>query len=101
MSGGGDSKAENNANGTGVNYRRKCFIVINAMLLRIAATYPTRFVAGKSTIGVKLLAKNPLARDNVGVGRTWNKLHGIIFSKSRIFFLHSSSPIGIKKRGFV
>ena len=99
--GGGDSKAENSVYGTRLNYRRESFIVINAMLLGIAATYPTCFVAGKSTIGVKLLAKHPLARDNVGVGRARNKLPGIIFSKGRIFFLHSCSAIRIKKRSFV
>ena len=98
---GGDSKAENSAYGTGLNYRRKGFIVINAILLGIAATYPTCFVAGKSTIGVKLLEKHPLARDNVGVGRARNKLLGIIFSKGQKFFLHSCSPILIEKCGFV
>ena len=99
--GGGDNKAENSAYGTGLNYRRKGFIVINTMLLGIASTYPTCFVAGKSTIGVKLLEKHPLARDNVGVGRARNKLLGIIFSKGQKFFLHSYSPIRIEKRGFV
>ena len=79
--GGGDNKAENSAYGTRLNNRRESFIVINTMLLGIASTYPTCFVAGKSTIGVKLLAKHPLTRDNVGVGRARNKLPRIIFSK--------------------
>ena len=99
--GGGNSKAENSAYSTRLNYRRESFIVINAMLLGIAATYPTCFVARESTIRVKLLTKHPLTRDNVGIGRTRNKLPGIIFSKGRIFFLHSCSPIRIKKRSFV
>ena len=72
--GRGYGDAKNSANSTRFDNRRKGFIEVNAMLLRVTTTNPTSFVMRKTAIGVKFVTKNPLAGYNIGTRRTRNKM---------------------------
>jgi hypothetical protein len=48
-----DINAKNNANGARLNNGSEFFIVINTVLLRIAAIHPTSFIMRGTIIGVK------------------------------------------------
>ena len=37
-----------------------------------------RLVAGKRAVGVELVLEDPLARHNVGTGRTWNETPSVV-----------------------
>lgn len=51
----------------------ECFVVVDAGLLREATEYPSGLVVCNRSIGVELVAENPLTGDDVGVGGSWNK----------------------------
>jgi hypothetical protein len=65
---GGHGKTENNTNSARLANRRNFFFKINTLLLRKIATYPTGFVACKSVIRMKFVAKYPLVGDNINTG---------------------------------
>lgn len=52
------------------------------------------FITIKGAIGFEFVAKNPLSRDDVGVGRS-NEIPSSIGHESIILFEHSRVPIGV------
>jgi len=50
---------------------------------------------------VKFLSKDPFARDDIRIGRTWNELPGVVREKSKVLLTHGSGPIRIEKSRFV
>ena len=42
--------AKNSTNRAGLDNRRECFIIINAMLLRVTTTDPAGFIAGEAPV---------------------------------------------------
>jgi hypothetical protein len=98
---GGYGKTENNTNSARLANRRKSFFKINTLLLRKNVTYPTGFVACKSTIRMKFVAKYPLAGNNINARWFWNKRPRVIPLKSIKLIAHSGKPKKIKKSTFV
>ena len=64
------SKAEDDAYRGRLHDGAECFVVVDAVALREAVNHPTYLVAGKGTIQVEFVFKNPLARHNIGARRT-------------------------------
>ena len=65
---GGNSDAKNSTNGAGIDNRRECFIIINAML-RVSMTDPAGFIAGEAPVKVEFLVKDPFVRNDICIGR--------------------------------
>jgi hypothetical protein len=99
--GRGCGYAKNSANGARFDYRRKGFIIVDAMLLRETATDPASFVSRESAISKELLAKHPFAGNNVSTDRARNKAPSVILKESGKLIAHGSGPVRIKKRTFV
>jgi hypothetical protein len=85
----GHDKTENSMNSARLTNMRKSFFKINTLLLTKTMTYPTGFVACKSTIRMKFVAKNPLARDNINAGGFRNKRPFVILLESIKIITHS------------
>ena len=64
---GRDIKTKNNTNSAWFNDRRESLVEIDSMLLRKTPTDPSSLIACKSTVSVKLVLKNPLTGDDIGV----------------------------------
>lgn len=73
----------------------ECFLVVDAGLLQEATEYPSGLVACKRSVGVELVAKNPFAGDDVGVGGLWNKGPCCVISESAELVEHGCTPIWI------
>jgi hypothetical protein len=70
-------------------------VEVNALLLRETAKHPACFVAVERAIGLQLVAKDPLARDDVGLLRRRHEIPSIITEESTILLGHSLEPVGI------
>jgi hypothetical protein len=92
-----EGKRENDANGSGFNYRAEGFIKVDAGLLREAAYHPTGFVTGKRTIGVIFVAKNPFSAHNVGTRWGRDKSPSLVMCECVVLFLHGLPPVRITK----
>ena len=56
-----DGDAKYSTNSAGFDNWRESLIIIDAVLLRVTTTYPSSFVACKTSIGIKFVSKNPFA----------------------------------------
>jgi hypothetical protein len=83
-----DSEREDNANGAGFNDGGESFVVIDAVFLRKPTDDPPSFIASKGAIGMKLVAKNPFARDYIGAGGTRDELPSGVVEESGEFRAH-------------
>jgi hypothetical protein len=66
--GEGHGEGEDNTNGARLNDWTKRLIVIDAFHLRKPTEDPTRLIPNECAIRIVLVAKHPLATDNVGIG---------------------------------
>jgi hypothetical protein len=73
-------------------------VEVNAVLLREATKHPACFVAVERAIGLQLVVKDPLARDDVGVTRRRHEIPSVIAEESTILLGHSLEPVGILER---
>lgn len=69
--------------------------VVDAGLLGKSTEYPTSLVPRERAVGVELVAKNPLAGDDVGFRRTRNKTPRVVGGEGAKLVEHSSTPIWI------
>jgi hypothetical protein len=67
----------------------------NALLLRETVKHPACFVAVEGSIGLQLVATEPLARDDVGVLRRRHEIPSVVAEESMILLGHSLEPVGI------
>ena len=89
------SQAEDGANGGRLHIRTESFVEVDARSLSEPAKDPTRFVALEGSVGVELVFENPLAGDDVGVGRTRNKSPSVVGGEGLELILHRLTPQGI------
>jgi hypothetical protein len=75
---GGNCKGKDKANSGWFDDETKGFVVVDARLLGEAADNPTSFVAGERTIRVVFVMENPLATNNVCIGRWRNERPGLV-----------------------
>jgi hypothetical protein len=68
------------------------------LLLREAAKHPACFVAVERAIGLQLVAKDPLAGDDVGIPRRRHKIPSVVAEENMILLSHSLEPVGILER---
>jgi hypothetical protein len=78
--------------------RTKCLIEVNALLLGETPKHPTCFVAVEGAIGLQLMAKDPLARDDVGIPWRRHEIPSVVAEESTILLGHSLEPVGILER---
>lgn len=71
------------------------------MLLRVPTTNTSSFVVRQRSVGVKLVTKNPLTRNNISTRRTWDERPCVVKKEGIIFIFHGLEPVGIKKGGFI
>jgi hypothetical protein len=76
----------------------KRLIKVNTLLLRETAKHPSCFVAVEGSIGLQLVAKYPLAGDNVGIPRRRHEIPSVVATESTILLGHSLEPVGILER---
>jgi hypothetical protein len=74
--------------------RTERLIKVNTLLLREAAKHPTCFVAVEGAIGLQLVAKDPLAGDDVGIPRRRHEIPSVIAEESTILLGHSLNQLG-------
>ena len=67
--------------------------------MREAAAYPTSFIAIEGAIGLELVAKNPLAGDDVSIPRRRHKIPSVVAEESAVLRSHSIEPVGILDSG--
>jgi hypothetical protein len=79
--------------------RTERLVEVNALLLRETAKHPTCFVAVEGAIGLQLVAKDPLARDDVGIPRRRHEIPSVVTKESTILLGHSLEPVGILECG--
>jgi hypothetical protein len=65
------------------------------LLLREIAKHPACFVAVERAIGLQLVVKDPLARDDVGVPRRRHEIPSVVAEESTILLGHSLELVGI------
>ena len=68
---------------------------VSSQSMREAPNYPASFVAGKRTIGVEFMFKNPLARNHVSAGRSRDETPRPIVDQRPKLVGHGSPPIGV------
>jgi hypothetical protein len=78
--------------------RTERLVEVNALLLRETAKHPACFVAVEGAIGLQLVAKDPLAGDDVGILRRRHEIPSVIAEESTILLGHSLEPVGILER---
>jgi hypothetical protein len=91
----GDHNEEDDADRGRFDNRTERLVEVNALLLREIMKHPACFVAVERAIGLQLVAKDPLARDDVGVPRRRHKIPSVIVEERTIVLGHSLEPIGI------
>ena len=79
----------------GFYHRAKRLITINTNLLRLAIN-KSCLMSLQITIFPVLVFKQPHAANDIHPIRSWNKIPGVLFSKSIIFLMHGSIPIMVK-----
>jgi hypothetical protein len=94
----GECDEEDDADRGRFDNRTKYLIEVNALLLRESVKHPACFVAVEGAIRLQLVAKDPLARDNVGVSRRRHEIPSVIVEESTILLRHSLEPVGIVER---
>jgi hypothetical protein len=94
----GERDGEDDADRGRFDNRTEHLIEVNALLLRETVKDPTCFVAVEGGIGLQLVAKDPLAGDDVGVPRRRHKIPSVIAKESTILLGHSLKPVGILER---
>jgi hypothetical protein len=94
----GESDGEDDADRGRFDNRTERLIEVNALLLRETAKHPACFVAVEGAIGLQLVAKDPLVRDNVGIPRIRHEIPSVVAEESTILLGHSLKPVGILER---
>jgi hypothetical protein len=88
-------QAEDGADGGGLHNGTKSLVEIDARALSKSTKDPTRFVALKGTIRVKLVFEYPLALDDVGMRRAWNESPSVVGDEGLELVLHRTPPEGV------
>jgi hypothetical protein len=91
----GERDGEDNADRGRFDNQTECLVEVNALLLRETAKHPVCFVAVEGAIGLQLVAKDPLAGDDVGVPRRRHEILSVVTEESMILLGHSLEPVGI------
>jgi hypothetical protein len=78
--------------------RTERLVEVNALLLRETTKHPACFVAVEGAIGLQLVAKYPLAGDDVGVLRRRHEIPSVVAVESTILLGHGLEPVGILER---
>jgi hypothetical protein len=68
------------------------------LLLREIAKHPACFVAVERAIGLQLVVKDPLGRDDVGIPRRRHEIPSVIAEERTMLLGHSLEPVGILER---
>jgi hypothetical protein len=91
----GERDGEDDADRGRFDNRTECLVKVNILLLRETAKHPTCFVAVERAIGLQLVAKDPLAKDDVGVPRRRHEIPSVVAEDNTILHDHSLKPVGI------
>ena len=86
-------ESNKHAKGGHTQYRRICVEVVDTLLLEKATSDQTSLVFVDGMIGVEFLAEDPLAADEVVMGRPWNNIPGVGFQKKVKLVVNSLLPI--------
>jgi hypothetical protein len=97
--GEGEGEGEDSANGGEVDDGAEGLIVVHSGALGEAPKDPTGLVAIEGASRCQLVAKEPLAGDHVGVGRTWYQVLGVVGQQGRVLLLHSLTPVRVSEGG--
>ena len=95
----GDGQLKHGVDRARFNNRSKSVGEVHARTLPKASNHPASFVALESAIRSSLVTKDPLARDNIGMGWPRNELPGTVPLERIKLFLHRSEPMRIPKGG--
>ena len=93
----GHRKLEDGADRARFDNRCKRLSEVNSSALSKTMNHPTILVALKCTIRAGLVAKDPLACDDIGARRPGNQCPGTVPLKSVELFLHRGKPVRITK----
>jgi hypothetical protein len=74
------------------------YLWVISLLLRETTKHPAWFVTVERSIGLQLVAKDPLAEDDVGILRRRHEIPSVIAEESMIILGHSLKPVGILER---
>jgi hypothetical protein len=94
----GERDEEDDADHGRFDNRTEYLVEVNDLLLRESTKHPACFVAVKGAIGLQLVAKDPLARDDVGIARRRHEIPSVIAEESTILLGHSLELVGILER---
>src|SRR3989337_901681 len=88
----GDRELKDGADRARFDNRCKRLSEVNASMLPKPTDHPASLVALKCTIRAGLMAKDPLAADDIGARRARNQCPGTVPLKGAELFLHRSKP---------
>jgi hypothetical protein len=91
------SEGEHYANSGRFDNGTERLIVVNTGMLGEATKDQSRLVSVQGAISMKFVFENPLACDDIGLGRARNKVPGVIFHESSILFPHGVTPMRVSK----
>jgi hypothetical protein len=74
----GERDGEDDADHGRFDNQTERLVKVNTLLLRETAKHPACFVAVEGAIGLQLVAKDPLAGDDVGVPRRRNEIPSVV-----------------------
>jgi hypothetical protein len=88
----GKRDRENDADRGRFDNQTERLVKVNALLVRESAKNPACFLAVERATGLQLVAKDPLAGDDVGVPRRSNEIPSVIAEESTILLGLKQAP---------
>lgn len=73
-------------------------VIVDAVLLGVAADHPTSLVLSEGAVRVKFLLEDPLARDDVSTRGAGHQAPSAIVSQGLVLIHHGSMPVGVSER---
>jgi hypothetical protein len=94
--GASEGQREHRADGGRLHNRAEGLVVVDSGALSEAPKNPASLVSFQGTIGPSLVRPEPLAGDNVGVGRTGHQIPCLVGDERRVL-LHRPTPVGVQQ----
>jgi hypothetical protein len=95
----GEGEGEYDADGGELDDEAKSLIIVHAGSLGEAPKNPASLIAAEGAIRSQLVAKEPLASDHIGTGRTWHQVPSVVGKQGRILLLHGLTPVRVGEGG--
>jgi hypothetical protein len=91
------SKAEDDTNHGWLDNGVEHLVVVDVVVLREVMNHPTCVMAGKGTVRVEFVFKNPLAYHNISSKRTRNEARGLVVNERLLLISHGDPLLSVSQ----